>query len=84
LPKVIFVGQLKEIFGGESLEVSGRSLSEVLNLLSSRASDLLDLDRKPSGKYVFLINGVDSLIYGDDAPLKENDVVTIVPISHGG
>ncbi|MGC8909977.1 MAG: MoaD/ThiS family protein [Fervidicoccaceae archaeon] len=84
LSKIILVGHLKEVFGGEVLEAEGRRLSEVLKFLSSKANDLLDLDGKPSGKYVFLINGVDSLVYGEDPEVSEEDNITIVPISHGG
>lgn len=84
LPRILLVGQLKEIFGSEEMEVKGKKLSEVLKFLSIKVTDLLDLDGKPSGKYLFLINGVDSLVYGDDPEVGDEDNIAIVPISHGG
>jgi molybdopterin converting factor small subunit len=84
LPKIYFVGHLKEVFGSDFIEVKAEKLSEALKDLSFKVTDFLDLDGKPSGKYIFLINGADSSLYGDDPYINEGDVVTIVPISHGG
>ncbi|MEM0021587.1 MAG: MoaD/ThiS family protein [Fervidicoccaceae archaeon] len=84
MTKIVLVGQLKEILGKEFLELNGNRLSEILRKLSPAVQDVLDIDGKPSGKYIFLLNGVDSFVYGDDPEIKEEDTITIIPISHGG
>ncbi len=82
--EIQFVANLKEAVGKEKVVIKAKKLSEALKQLSSEIPDVLDPEGKPSGNYIFLADGIDIRLYGDDPELKDDMKITIIPISHGG
>jgi len=82
---VKFVGGAKKSFPEEQLQIdkSDISIQELIDLvLKSKPSDSPELDTK---NILIAINGVDSsALDGVDTILKNNDLVSIIPVIHGG
>ena len=82
---VKFLGGAKKSFMIEKVEVdkSDLSVSELLDLLLDLKPDnTLELD---TNNLLIAINGADcSALDGRKSIIKENDVVSIIPIIHGG
>lgn len=82
---VKFLGGAKKSFGTDSLSVDlgNTKISELLeHLLSIKPKNTLDLDTK---NLLVAVNGIDSsALGGKNAVVKSGDVVTIIPIIHGG
>lgn len=82
---VRFLGGAKKSFGTEgiSVDLGQIKISELLeHLLSIKPKDTPDLDTK---NLLVAINGVDSsALGGNDTMINPEDVVTIIPIIHGG
>jgi len=83
--KVLFVGHLKRLFGRDHLVVEEkvedvRALLEYLNRLKLEANVLVDRSNT-----LIIVNGVEvSALNGLDTKVNEDDVVTLVPVTHGG
>jgi molybdopterin converting factor small subunit len=83
--KVVFVGHLKMLFGKEYLLLEGRvedirSLLEYLNRIKLDKS--VSVDRRNT---LILVNGVEvSALNGLDTKVNEGDIITLVPVTHGG
>lgn len=83
--QVKFVGGAKKSFPSEFLEIdkSNISLQELLSLVlqkKSQSTPTLDV-----ANILLAVNGVDSsALNGKSTILKDNDVVSIIPIIHGG
>lgn len=82
--KVKLLASLKERAGKEIIEVEARTLQELARKLSHYIPDIIDPDGRPSGLYLFLINGADYRVRGENPTLTDADEVTIIPVSHGG
>ena len=82
--KVRLMATLKERFGKETIVLEAQTLLDVLRKLAETAPDLLDPVGRPSPLYLYLINGADSRILGDNPQLGEEDEIAIIPINHGG
>lgn len=83
--KVVFVGHLKMLFGKEYLVLEERvedvrSLIEYLNRIKLDKS--VSVDRRNT---LILVNGVEVSALNDlDTKVNEGDVITLVPVTHGG
>ena len=83
--KVVFVGHLKMLFGKEYLLLEERfedirSLLEHLNRIKLDKS--VSVDRRNT---LILVNGVEvSALNGLDTKVNEGDIITLVPVTHGG
>lgn len=83
--KVVFVGHLKMLFGKEYLLLEEgvediRSLLEYLNRIKLDKS--VSVDRRNT---LILVNGVEvSALNGLDTKVNEGDIITLVPVTHGG
>ncbi|WP_255486607.1 KEOPS complex subunit Cgi121 [Candidatus Nitrosotenuis sp. DW1] len=79
------LGGAKKSFGTDLLQVDldGIPINALLeHLLSIKPKDTMTLDTK---NILVAVNGVDSsALDGYDTVLRKNDVVTIIPIIHGG
>ncbi|NDB45809.1 MAG: thiamine biosynthesis protein ThiS [Nitrososphaeria archaeon] len=79
------LGGAKKSFGKDSLQADFDSvtISKLLEyLLSIKPENTLDLDTK---NILIAVNGADSsALQGHDTVLKSGDVITIIPVIHGG
>uniref|UniRef100_A0A7J3ZIF9 MoaD/ThiS family protein n=1 Tax=Fervidicoccus fontis TaxID=683846 RepID=A0A7J3ZIF9_9CREN len=82
--KVRLLATLKERVGKEIVEVEAQTLQELARKLSHHIPDIIDPDGRPSGLYLFLINGADYRVRGENPELSSEDEVIIIPVSHGG
>ena len=82
---VNFIGGARKSFQTDSLEItqSIENISELLShLISKKPENTPDFDGK---NLLIAVNGVDSsALAGTNTQLKQNDVVNIIPIIHGG
>lgn len=80
-----FLGGAKKSFGTDLLSVDLEDIpikTLLEHLLSIKPKDTITLDTK---NILVAVNGVDSSALGGyDTILRQNDVVTIIPIIHGG
>uniref|UniRef100_A0A7C2VH61 MoaD/ThiS family protein n=1 Tax=Ignisphaera aggregans TaxID=334771 RepID=A0A7C2VH61_9CREN len=62
------------------------NLLERLKMLYPGLRDVIDSIKELAGEYILLINGVDANVYGDieSIKIKDDDIITLVPIAHGG
>ncbi|MDX1595435.1 MAG: KEOPS complex subunit Cgi121 [Nitrosopumilaceae archaeon] len=83
--KIKFVGGAKKSFGTDTLELDldGITVEQLLcEILNIKPNNTIDFD---IGNILVAINGVDSsALGGRKTILKNNDVVTIIPVIHGG
>lgn len=79
------LGGAKKSFGKDSIQADFDSvtISKLLEyLLSIKPANTLDLDTK---NILIAINGADSsALQGHDTVIKSGDVITIIPVIHGG
>ena len=82
---VNLVGGARKSFQTDSLEITQSidDISELLShLISKKPENTPDFDGK---NLLIAVNGVDSsALAGIDTKLKQNDVINIIPIIHGG
>ena len=82
---VNFIGGARKSFQTDSLEITQSidNISELLShLISKKPENTPDFDGK---NLLIAVNGVDSsALAGTNTQLKQNDVVNIIPIIHGG
>ena len=80
-----FLGSAKKSFGADSISIDLEDIpikALLEYLLSIKPKDTITLDTK---NILVAVNGVDSsALDGYDTILHQNDVVTIIPIIHGG
>ncbi len=83
--KVVLVGHLKRLFGKESivLEVKVDDIRALLKYLNHlKLDENVVIDR---GNTLILVNGVEvSALNGLDTKVNEGDVITLIPVTHGG
>lgn len=82
--EIEFLANLANKIGQAKHIAQPAPLSKILREFIAKVPDLLDLEGKPSTSYIFLINGVDSRVFGEDPELKDGDKVVVIPVSHGG
>ncbi|MFY9300000.1 MAG: KEOPS complex subunit Cgi121 [Candidatus Nitrosotenuis sp.] len=79
------LGGAKKSFGTDliSAELDGKNIKTLLeHLISIKPKDTMDLDTK---NILVAVNGVDSsALQGHDTILRPGDIVSIIPIIHGG
>lgn len=88
------LGHLKQRAGFSEIDVdiqNEETLPHFLQTLSSIYPTLQEvvkafLEGRRYGEYLLLINDVDANVYDkiDDIVIKNSDVITIVPVVHGG
>ena len=82
---VKFLGGSRKIFGTSeiTIEDKGFSLRKLIEYLQTKKSDeSMIFDTKNT---IFAINGTDSsVLEGLETQLNQNDIVSIIPIIHGG
>ena len=82
---VKLIGSAKKSFLTDQvfLEKSGLTIDELINhLLKIKPDNTLELDTK---NLLIAVNGIDSsTLDGFKTKLKDNDIVSIIPIIHGG
>ncbi|MGD0330202.1 MAG: MoaD/ThiS family protein [Nitrososphaeria archaeon] len=83
--KVVFVGHLKNLFGREDIKLDKNfgDISELLVHLSNiREDEKVSINRQNT---LFFVNGTEiSALENLGTKLKGNDIITLVPITHGG
>lgn len=83
--KVVLVGHLKRLFGKESIVLEEnvgdvRSLIRYLNRL--KLDENVVVDRSNT---LILVNGVEIFaLNGLDTKVNEGDIITLIPVTHGG
>jgi len=79
--RIRFLGHLVTHFN-EEMKLSGRiSIAELLTKLSRKEGGL-QITRSNT---LILVNGVEiSALDGEQTEVEEDDVVTLIPVSHGG
>ena len=81
-------GNLRQLAGSSTLNVDGKTVSEILSTLRLQHKSLVDhiLDGPNLRPYYkIMVNGHDvSLAQGLDTPVQEEDVVAIFPPIAGG
>lgn len=94
--KVRFIGVLRRLAGKQEIELRPEkgplTVSEVIWELCRRVSNtdferaVVDPRSKTVGlSVIVLVNDKDiSVLQGPETPIRSNDVVTLVPVSHGG
>lgn len=83
--KVKLVGGAKKSFSKDELEIeqSDITIQELIDLLLQLKSD--DSPKLDTENILIAVNGVDSsAMDGKDTMIKNNDVVSIIPVIHGG
>ncbi|MEM4708552.1 MAG: MoaD/ThiS family protein [Fervidicoccaceae archaeon] len=84
MPIVKYIANLKTRVGVDQEKIKARTLREVISKVSEKVPDLVDFDGKTTGLYVILVNDVDYRLLGEEYILGDNDVITILPVIHGG
>lgn len=87
--KVELIGHLRSVINKDVLElkIEGHiSFLEVLKMLPKELKDILLENEKPRPGFLLLLNGSDvrSLSKGVETLVLDGDVLTIIPIIHGG
>lgn len=82
--KVKLTATLKERLGAEMLEIDAPNLKELAKRLSEKIPDVIDFSGNPSPLYLFLIDGVDARVLGENPSLDSSNTVIIIPVNHGG
>lgn len=92
IAKVRFLGHLRTQLGLSEINVEvvgNETLTSFLKKLSNLFPSLRDIIKSViefRGEYLLLLNDVDVNVYGelDKVVVKDCDILTIVPIVHGG
>ncbi len=82
--RVKLTATLKERVGVETLEIEATDLKELAKKLAEKIPDLIDFSGNPSPLYLFLVDGVDARVLGENPSLVNGNTVTIIPVNHGG
>ncbi|MEM2082954.1 MAG: MoaD/ThiS family protein [Nitrososphaerota archaeon] len=87
--RIILVGFLKKEFNKEFIEIKLDKPMELIKLLNKKIPRLSKLilieSKKLSSSFIFLKNGVSIDIMSEDKTILNNeDILTIIPVSHGG
>ena len=87
--KIILIGFLKKEFNKECIEIKlnkPMELIEVLNIKTPQLSELLlTKSKKLLPSFIFLKNGVSiDIMSENEIILNDEDILTIIPVSHGG
>jgi len=81
---VKLLGGARRAIGKDRLEIERQDvkLHEIVEILRSMSSNSNIFD---SGNLLIVVNGVESSMLGGlDATVKDGDVISIVPVVHGG
>ncbi|MEM0384966.1 MAG: MoaD/ThiS family protein [Nitrososphaeria archaeon] len=83
--KVVFVGHLKRLFGKDCI-ILEEKVDDIRSLIKYLDHVKLDenvvVDRSNT---LILVNGVEiSALNGLDTKVNEGDVITLIPVTHGG
>lgn len=83
--KVVFVGHLKRLFGKDYLLLEERvcDVSALIKYLNHvKLDENVVVDRSNT---LILVNGVEiSALNGLDTKVNEGDIITLIPVTHGG
>jgi molybdopterin converting factor small subunit len=87
--RIILIGFLKKEFNKEFIEIElnkPMELIEILNVKTPQLSELiLTKSKKLSPSFIFLKNGISIDVMSEDKIFLNNeDILTIIPVSHGG
>ncbi len=80
--KIIGLGTLSKVF--KEKNIAADTLKEALYIISEELPDALDSKENPSGNYIILLNGRDVRLFDKDMKIGTEDIIEIVPVSHGG
>lgn len=83
MPKVILKGPLVAQLNFKEAIVSGRSLFEILSKIDGNRNIILANNYKIKPGILILVNGKDWRISKLDE-IREEDIIEIIPINHGG
>ncbi|MDT7862031.1 MAG: hypothetical protein RRA45_07445 [Saccharolobus sp.] len=83
MPKVILKGPLVTQLNFKEAIVSGRSLFEILSKIDGNRNVILTNNYKIKPGILILVNGKDWRISKLDE-IREEDIIEIIPINHGG
>lgn len=81
MTKVILLGPLVHVYGFREKEFSGEDLFEILSKFDTNHV-IINNNTQVKPGFLVLIDGVDWRIRG--TKVNENNVITIIPINHGG
>ncbi|MGQ9780815.1 MAG: MoaD/ThiS family protein [Nitrososphaeria archaeon] len=83
--KIVLIGHLKQLFDEHEviLEENPSNVSKLLTLINEIKKDKnISINRENT---LFFVNDVEiSALEGLRTELEENDIITLVPITHGG
>ncbi|ARM75879.1 ubiquitin [Acidianus manzaensis] len=82
MTKVILLGPLSQTFGFKEKEIQANTLFDIINAVDSGKHILIDGEKIRSG-FIILIDGIDSRLYSN-ANIKQDSVISIIPVNHGG
>lgn len=82
--RVKLTATLKERVGAETLDIDATDLKGLAKKLAEKIPDLIDFSGNPSPLYLFLVDGVDARVLGENPSLDNGNTVTIIPVNHGG
>ncbi|MEM3403961.1 MAG: MoaD/ThiS family protein [Nitrososphaeria archaeon] len=82
---VVFVGYLKKVFGKDEIQIRDHliNISELIRYLNTvKIDNEITIKRENT---LFLVNEIEiSALDGVKTKLNEHDIVTLVPVTHGG
>ena len=84
MPIIKYIANLKARVGVDQERIEARTLREIISKVSEKVPDLVDFDGKTTGLYVILVNDIDYRLLGEDYILSEEDIISIIPVIHGG
>jgi len=82
--KVRLMATLKERVGKEEISIDANTLNELAKKLAIIIPDVVDSNGNPSPLYLYVINGTDSRVLGENPTLEKESEVAIIPVNHGG
>ncbi|MEM0016178.1 MAG: MoaD/ThiS family protein [Saccharolobus sp.] len=83
MPKIILRGPLITQFNRKEIELDGENIFEILSKLDNNGKYILNHKNEVKRGIIILINGKDWKLY-DNLDIKDNDIIEIIPVNHGG
>lgn len=84
MPKVTFLGNLRNIYGEE---IETKSEGDIFSILDEidRTGHFFDKgQKKVRPGFIVLVNGIDMRLLRDGNIVKSDDKIEVIPINHGG
>lgn len=80
-----FVGTMRRVSGAKKYNISLEEKATMLTLIRKLKEEFLTGKELDQSNMLFLVNGKEiGVLKGFQTELRTNDIVTLIPISHGG